>query len=164
MVIGVSYVLSYVIFLPGDLCLEFLKFRKSDVCFTKFGKNQERAGIYVVGLVGGRRERSNVQKRKIARNDKKLIDLLEERSVQFDRLWNYVVQRRVIDETESMRLSRKEHLHELYYITKSPSRKKATIKNQKFPPDFVAIIWYYPRTVFWMFSEISARLRGNYRV
>jgi hypothetical protein len=49
-------------------------------------------------------------------------------------------------------------------ITKSPSRKKATIKNQKFPPDFVAIIWYYPRTVFWMFSEISARLRGNYRV
>jgi hypothetical protein len=36
-----------------------------DVCFTKFGKNQERAGFYVVDLVGGRRERSNVQKRKI---------------------------------------------------------------------------------------------------
>jgi hypothetical protein len=31
MVIGVSYVLSYVIFLPGDLCLEFLKFRKSSI-------------------------------------------------------------------------------------------------------------------------------------
>jgi hypothetical protein len=31
---------------------------------------------------------------------------------------------------------------------------------QKFPPDFVAIIWYYPRTVFWMFPEISAGLRG----
>jgi hypothetical protein len=36
-----------------------------DIFFTKFGKNQERAGIYVVGLVGGRRERSNVRKRKI---------------------------------------------------------------------------------------------------
>jgi hypothetical protein len=66
-------------------------------------------------------EREAMFKRgKLSRNDKTIIDLLEERSVRFDRLRNYVVQRRVIDETESMHLSRKECLHELYYNGNDP--------------------------------------------
>jgi hypothetical protein len=66
-------------------------------------------------------EREAMFKRgKLSRDDKKIIEQLEERSVRFDRLRNYVLQRRVLDETESMRLSRKECLHELYYNGNDP--------------------------------------------
>lgn len=60
------------------------------------------------------------ERRELSSGDRTVVDLLEHRSERFDRLRNYVVQRRVIDETELMRLTRKERLHELYYNGNDP--------------------------------------------